>query len=367
MKIPVFNTYIHPSAFDKVQSVLSSTFLSEGKLVKEFEETLTTELGLVNPIALNSGTSALHLAVVLAGVQPGDEIICPAQTFVATGTAILQEKAIPIFADIQYETGNICPKSIEKKITEKTKAIMAVHWGGYPCDMEEIQTIAKKYNLILIEDAAHAIGATYKGKSIGAISDFTCFSFQAIKHITTGDGGALCCLNSEVAKQAFVRRWFGIDRANAQSSILGERQYNIKEVGYKYHLNDYGAALGLSNLEGFKERLQKRRQYAGVYTDALGKVPGIQLWERKPDRESAYWLYGFHVEKREDFIRAMGDRGLTASVIHQRIDRNSVFGGVKPDLANQAKFDETQIHIPMHDALTEENVDYIIRSIKEGW
>jgi perosamine synthetase len=367
MSIPIFNTYIHPSAAEKVSAVLSSTFLSEGKLVKEFEETLCNKLGLVNPIALNSGTSALHLALVLAGIQPGDEVICPAQTFVATGTAILQEKAIPVFADIQYETGNICPESIEEKITKKTKAIIAVHWGGYPCDLDEIHAIARKYNLAVIEDAAHAIGATYKGKPIGAISDFTCFSFQAIKHITTGDGGALCCLNDDTAKQCLIARWFGIDRANAQPSILGERQYNITNVGYKYHLNDYAAALGLANLEGFLDRLDKRRKYAQRYTNALIKVAGIQLFESKSDRQSAYWLYGFHVENREDFIRAMKDRGITTSVIHQRIDRNLVFGGINSDLTNQARFDETQIHIPMHDGLTEESVDYIITSIQQGW
>jgi perosamine synthetase len=367
MSISIFHTYIHPDAIGKVKYLLDSTFLSEGKLVKSFEETLTTELGIVNPVALNSGTSALHLALVLAGINPGDEVICPAQTFVATALVILQEKATPIFADIQYETGNICPKSLEEKITEKTRAIMAVHWGGYPCDMDEIHAIAKKHNLIVIEDAAHAIGATYKGKPIGAISDFTCFSFQAIKHITTGDGGALCCLNSDVAKQAIVSRWFGIDRANTQLSILGERQYNITHIGYKYHLNDYGAALGLANLEGFKARLEQRKKYAQTYTNALRKIAGIQLFESKPDRQSAYWLYGFHVKKREDFIRAMKDRGITTSVIHQRIDRNLVFGGINPNLINQARFDETQIHIPMHDALTDESVDYIIHSIQQGW
>lgn len=367
MNIPIFHTYIHPSAYEHVKEVLSSTFLSEGKLVKQFEETLCNKLGLTNPIALNSGTSALHLAVVLAKIQPGDEIICPAQTFVATGTAISQEKAIPIFADIQYETGNICPKSIEAKITEKTKAIIAVHWGGYPCDLDEIHTIARKYNLAVIEDAAHAIGATYKDKPIGAISDFTCFSFQAIKHITTGDGGALCCLKDEIANQSTIARWFGIDRANAQPSILGERQYNITNVGYKYHLNDYAAALGLANLAGFLDRLNQRRKYAQTYTNALTKIAGIQLFASKADRQSAYWLYGFHVENREDFIFAMKDRGITTSVIHQRIDRNSLFGGINSDLNNQARFDDTQIHIPMHDGLTEENVDYIINSIQKGW
>jgi perosamine synthetase len=365
--IPIFNTYIHPSAYEKVKLVLDSTYLSEGNLVKEFESKLTTELGLNNVVALNSGTSSLHLALILAGINQGDEVICPAQTFVASGLVILQERAVPVFADIQYDTGNIDPRSIELKITNKTKAIMGVHWGGYPCDMDEINRIAQKYNLIVIEDAAHALGATYKGSPIGTISDFTCFSFQAIKHLTTGDGGALCCKNKIDGNHAFIRRWFGIDRANSQPSILGERAYDIESVGYKYHMNDYAAALGLANLESFWERILRRRKIANLYRKELTSVPEIQLFESKPDRESAYWIFGFHVERREDFVRAMHARGITASVVHQRIDHNSCFGGVAKDLINQAKFDETQIHIPIHDGLTDENVGYIIDSIQKGW
>lgn len=367
MNISLFNTYINSSAFHKVKTVLSSTFLSEGQLVKEFEHALATNLNLVSPTLVNSGTSALHLALILSGLGSDDEVICPAQTFVASATAILQANAVPVFADIQYETGNLCPRSVEEKISHRTRAIMPVHWGGYPCDLEEIHAIARKYNLIVIEDAAHALGATYKGKPIGSLSDFTCFSFQAIKHLTTGDGGAVCCLDPQMSQKAITQRWFGIDRKNSSLSPLGERQYNITELGFKYHLNDYAAALGLANLEGFKDRLEQRRRYAQLYDSKLGKISGITPFQYKKDRESAYWLYGFHVERRDDFIAALKSRGIAASVVHQRIDRNSIFGGIKSDLVNQAKFDNSQIHIPMHDALTEETVNYIIESIQLGW
>ncbi|EKE02192.1 MAG: hypothetical protein ACD_20C00413G0016 [uncultured bacterium] len=365
--IGIFSTHINNTAFEKIKNVLESTFISEGNVVKEFEKELTEKLGCINPVAVNSGTSALHLALILANVTEGDEVICPAQTFVATALTVLQQKAIPVFADIQYETGNICPKSIEKKITAKTKAIVPVHWGGYPCDMDEIIQIAEKYNLIVIEDAAHAPGAEYKGRMIGSISNFTCFSFQAIKHITTGDGGAICCKNQKDSNNAIIKRWFGIDRANSIPSILGERRYDITGLGYKYHLNDYSAALGLTNLEDFKERLEKRRAIARLYRESLKNVTGITLFKEMEDRKSAYWLFGMHVEKRENLIKALKTKGIIASVVHQRIDKNSVFGGIREDLDNQKKFDETQIHIPMHDALTEENVEYIINSIKEGW
>jgi perosamine synthetase len=367
MEINIFNTYVSRTAKEKVAEVLYSTFLSEGRLVKEFENELKSVFGIINPVALNSGTTALHLALVSAEIKPGDEVICPAQTFVASAMVILQEKAIPVFADIQYETGNISPSSIEEKITKKTKAILVVHWGGYPCDMDEIHSIARKHKLIVIEDAAHALGAEYKGKPIGSISEYTCFSFQAIKHLTTGDGGALSCLNDSKTSEAFTARWFGIDRANSWPSVLGERKYDIKKLGYKYHLNDFAAALGLANLVGFQERMKRRRNFAITYENELNKIPGIKLFNYKSDRKSAYWLFGFHVEKREDFIKSLKDKGITASVIHQRIDRNSIFGGIRKDLENQAEFDETQIHIPIHDNLNEEKASYIIKTIKEGW
>lgn len=367
ISIPIFNTYIHPSALEKVQATLKSGFLSEGNLVREFENELSNQLGLINPVAVNSGTSALHLALIIAGIKPGDEVICPAQTFVASALAILYVGAIPKFVDIQYETGNISPQEIEKNITKKTKAVMIVHWAGYPCDLDEIQDIARKHNISVIEDAAHALGATYKNRAIGSISEFTCFSFQAIKHLTTGDGGAICCLNSTLTQKAFSNRWFGIDRNNSQPSILGERQYDISEIGYKYHLNNYSAALGIANLNGFKERLSRRREIAETYTRSFRNTSGISLFNYRRDRQSAYWLYGLHVENREDFILALKDKGVIASVVHQRIDRNSVFGGQNRSLHNQEKFDDTQIHIPIHDGLTDEDVNYIVDTIKRGW
>lgn len=365
--IPIFHTYIHPSSKKLVNDALETTLLSEGSKTKEFERQLSVTLGIKNPVAVNSGTSALHLAVVLAGIGPGDEVICPAQTFVASALVIIQQGAKPVFADINYNTGNIEPESIKQKISEQTKAIIAVHWGGLPCDMDEIHAIAKEHNLIVIEDAAHAPGATYRGRHIGSISDFTCFSFQAIKHVTTGDGGAIACGNSNKANEAFTRRWFGIDRANATPSPLGERKYDISLLGYKYHLNDYSASLGLANLSNISERLLWLRKTAAFYRDQLRNVPGIRLWDCPNDRESAWWLFGMHVEERNKFIEAMGAQGITASVVHQGIDHNSIFGGLDESLVMQRKFDKSQIHIPLHSGINEEEINYITDSIKKGW
>jgi perosamine synthetase len=366
--INFFNTYISGGAFDRVKEVLQNTFLSEGKIVAEFEKALTTKMGIINPVTLNSGTAALHLALVVAGIGHADEVIIPAQTFIATGLAVMMTGATPVFADIQYATGNIDPQDVLLKISKNTKAIIPVHWGGYPCDMDELNSIAREHNLLIIEDAAHAIGATYKSNCIGSISDMTCFSFQAIKHLTTGDGGALACKNAGHFEKAMALRWFGIDRKNTSIGLLGEREYDLTELGYKYHLNNYAAALGIANIETLATNLKRRREIASLYDTELENVKGIQLLNYKTDRQSAYWLYGFHVENRVEFMRKLQSVGIPASVVHVGIQRNQVFTHEsKHSLPIQNKFDNTQVHIPVHNELNDEHVFNIVNTIKSGW
>jgi perosamine synthetase len=362
----MFNTTISEESKILVKKSLDTTLISAGKKADEFESNLKL-FGLNRPVTVNSGTSALHLALAAAGVGKGDEVILPAQTFIATGLAILHQKAKPVFADIDYMTGNICPDSISKKITNKTKVIMVVHWGGYPCDMDEILLIAKKHNLIVIEDAAHAFGSEYKNKTIGSISDYTCFSFQAIKTLTTGDGGAVCSLTEKREKQLKKLRWFGIDRDVDKSDILGERVYDLQEIGYKYHMNDISAAIGLGNLKTINNKLNKVNMIAQKYRDKLYNINGIELFENKKDRKSSNWLFGMHVVRRKDFIKKLKDNNITSSVVHVGIDKNSIFGGKDKSLTNQRKFDLTQIHIPIHSDLTNNDVEHIIKTIKSGW
>lgn len=361
------DTYISEKAIALANEVLRSGYVSAGKYADKFEDELASRLGMVNPVTVNSGTSALYLALAVAGVGPGDEVILPAQTFIATGLTVLMHYATPVFADIQYKTGNIDPESIRRKITEKTKAVMPVHWAGYPCDLDEINDIAREHDLAVIEDAAHALGATYKGRPIGAVSRFTAFSFQAIKHLTTVDGGALCCLDEDDLYWAKRRRWFDIDRENSKPSELGERVYDAEQTGYKCHMNDLSAAIGLGNLDDFPMKLKRRTEIGGIYREALKDVPGLQLFEYRDDRESAYWLFTVLVERRADFIRKLKEKGVPASVMHLRIDNNSVFGGIRPDLDVQARFDEEQVSIPVHSSLTDEDLELVISEIKKGW
>lgn len=362
-----FRTYVAPQAGPAVADVIASGWLSEGRMVRRFEEQLQGDLRIHEPVAVNSGTAALHLALAVAGVGQGDEVIVPPQTFVASALVVLMQGARPVFADIDPTTGNLSPAAFERAIGERTRAVMPVHWGGYPCEMDEIGAIAARHGVVVVEDAAHALGATYRGHPVGALSHFTAFSFQAIKHLTTGDGGAVCCADPEDAREARARRWFGIDRANSPASLLGERQYSLTSVGFKYHMNDVSAALGLANMAGLGARLERRREIGTTYRRALADVPGLTLLASEDDRTHAYWLFTLLVERRDDFIRKLASYGIPTSVVHQRIDRHPVFGGERPELQGQAYFDAHQIAIPVHDGLSDADVRCVIDTIRSGW
>ena len=362
-----FHTHISTRARELADETLRSGWVSEGRMVRRFETEMTARLGLANPVAVNSGTSALHLALSVAGIGRGDEVILPAQTFVATGLAVLMLGAKPVFSDIEPTTGNIDAGAIEREVTDRTRAVIPVHWGGYPCDLDAVNTVAVRHGAAVIEDAAHALGAAYRDRPVGAVSRFTAFSFQAVKHLTTGDGGALCCTLDADARAARACRWFGIDRDASSPTILGERNYDISTLGYKHHMNDLAAAVGLGNLEDFTTRLARRRENGRRYREGLEGVPGLALPASEQDRTHAYWLFTVLVDRREDLIRMLGARGIPASVVHLRIDRNSIFGGRRDDLPGQAEFDRRQVSLPVHEGLTDEEIGSVIDAVRSGW
>jgi perosamine synthetase len=366
--ISLFKTSVDESVIQNVVQTLRSGWISEGQQVKAFEETFSKKFGMPHSLALNNGTAALHLAVIGAGVVVGDEVITTTQTFVATALAILYAGGRPVFADIQPGGPNINPQDIERKITSKTKAIIVVHYGGYPCDMDEINDIAHRHGgICVIEDAAHALGALYKGQPVGNLGRFGIFSFQAIKQLTTGDGGMLICREPHDYERAYRQRWFGIDRAGRQQSELGQPEWDIAEIGYKYHMNDIAASMGLSQLELFPASQQRRLILNSLYRQELKSTSGLQLLEEKPERSGACWLFTIRVKHRLDFIKAMKSRGIEAAVWHQRIDKNSLFGGLREDLPNQMVFNEQQVSIPLRDSLVDHEVEQILKSVKAGW
>ncbi len=368
-KIDFFYTHISPQAAELVGQVLRSTWVGQGPMVRRFEQELAG-WGLQNPVAVNSCTAALHLALLAAGVGPGDEVVLPPQTFIATGMAVLAAGARAVFADIDPRTGNLDPEDLSRCITERTRAVIVVHWAGLPAALDRIAQVAQAHNLVVIEDAAHAFGAKYRGRPIGAISPFACFSFQAIKHFTCGDGGAVCSPDAKLAAAVRRRRWFGIDKENVRRNRYGGRELNVNELGLKYHMNDIAAAVGVANLEAFAPRLRRRQQIGRWYRQHLASVPGVELLDLPAECEHAYWLFPLLVEDRDGFVQKLAQHGIPTSMVDTRIDTNPVFEQTpqqRERLQGQARFEARQIHIPLHDALSDEQVEHILRVIASGW
>ena len=362
--INLFHPYIPGKAIQEVSEILKGRWIGQGPKVDAVEEKFSKKFNSPYSITVHAGTAALHLALRLTGVEEGDEVISTPMTCTATNIPILYSKSKVVFADIQENSLNIDPEDIKRKITAKTKAIMAVHWAGYPCDMEEIMNIAREYNLKVIEDAAHALGARYQDQYVSSIGDYTCFSFQAIKQITSVDGGMLTVKNEDEYKRAKLLRWYGIDR-EFKGDIYWK--YQIKEVGYKYHMNDVAAIILDRQLDIVDNILRRRKEIADKYLNELKDVPGLTLLERKHDRESGNWLFTMYVDKKEDFQKKLKENEIESHMVHIRNDICPIFGGKKQDLPVMNKVEDKYVSIPLHNHLTDENVDKIIKVIKSGW
>jgi perosamine synthetase len=353
-----------PKSVDKpLLDVLHSGFIGQGKKVDEFEKKLGLYFGNRKVLTLNSGTSGLHLALRLANVGHGDEVISTPMTAVATNTPILAAGAKIVWADINPITGLIDPQAIEKKITPKTKAIIMVHYGGIPCDIDAINAIAKKYNLKTIEDGAHAIGAEYKGLKIGNHSDFIMFSLQAIKHFTTVDGGLLLCKDQSDYERGKLLRWYGIDRDEKRKEFRCEE--DIVEYGYKYHMNDISATIGIEQLKYIDEIVGKHVDNQEYYDRTLQNIKDVVVIKKPNESKSSSWLYTLHIDKRDLFSAWMGKQGIMTSRVHERNDKHTAFKESQCDLPGVDAFNATQVSIPVGWWIAEEDRRFIASKIKE--
>lgn len=364
--IPLFKVFMSEEAIQAASETLRSGYIGQGPRVDLFENKLKSYLSSSNVLTLNSGTAALHLALRLAGVAHGDEVISTPMTCMASNVPILANGARIVWADIDPKTGNISVEDVQKKITSKTKAIICVDWAGYPCDLEELQAIANKSNIKLIEDAAHGFGSLYKGKFVGGLVDYTCFSFQAIKHLTTVDGGALVCKNDEDHKRGKLLRWYGIDRDGPKVDFRCEE--DVLEYGYKFHMNDVNASIGFQQLQFIGSILSAHRSNAAFYDQAFGQLhsKGLELLNYKPDRTSSYWLYTIRVKNRLSFMQKMKEKRITVSQVHARNDSHTVFKSFKTHLPGVDEFVKDQVSIPVGWWLTVEERDYIAKSVIEA-
>ena len=366
--IVLFYPHVSELAKKSVIETLDSRWIGQGPKVKLFEENFSKKFGSNSPaIAVGSGTDALHLSYILAGLKPGDEVIAPVFTCTATNIPFLYMGVKIKFADIDVSTMNIDTNHVHQLMSDKVKAIICVHYGGLPCDMDELKSIADEWNIPIIEDAAHAVGAKYKGVDIGSISDFTIFSFQAIKHITTGDGGMLIIKDKELVDKAERIRWFGIDRKAKQEGIW---ENDILEIGYKYQMTDIAAAMGIVSLDEFDDQSKLRKILFQTYAEELANCDRLRVvGSGFTDREHAAWLFTVIVEDRYKLQEKLRDNKIESNQVHFRNDRYSIFkeftDGKK--FPNMDKVEDDYLVLPLHTKMTVEDVKRVCSVIKSGW
>ena len=351
--IPIFYPHIPKNAKKSISKVLSSRWIGQGPLVDDFEKKFSNQFCDKMPvIAVGSGTDALHLAYILSNIKKDDEIICPVFTCTATNIPLLYIGAKIKFADIDPKTLNISIESVEKLITKKTKAIVFVNYGGILNNLEKLNKIAKKNKIILIQDAAQSLGARYKRKSITKYSDFTIFSFQAIKHITSGDGGALTVRNKLHEKKGKRIRWFGIDRPKKQG---GTWENDIKEVGYKYQLTDLGACLLLDSMREYKSIRSHRNSIYKTYLKYIiqnKKIKCVQSIDK--NAEEVMWLFTVITPYKDLLQKKLRERNIETNQVHFRNDRYSIFKKFSQNktFKNMDIIQDKYLVLPMHTKMT---------------
>ena len=364
-EIRLWSAYVPEKTGAEVEKTMRSKWINTGKQEALLRKNFSEKFNIPYVVATNSGTSSLRASLAMLGVGPGDEVVSTPYTFIATNTSILEQGAIPVFADIQYETLDIDPESIVKKITNKTKAIMCVHYGGNACEMDAIRKIGRDYNLPIIEDSAHAIGSKYKGDYIGAKGDIITFSLQAIKIITSGDGGMITTPNEEYYKQLKKYVWFGVDREDKKTTPIDPLPEEIDILGFKYNMNDITATIGLVGLKHLDEALARRKEIGDRYRRDLVNCSKVKLVYIPPENVVNFQIFPVHVQNRSKFADFMRERGIFINVNNRRNDRYKIFGGLRNDLPNLARADEDTILIPLHCDLSDADVEKIISSIKE--
>ena len=363
---PLFKVYMADSVEAAIKKTLYSGYIAEGENVSRLTQAVSEFIGNPNTILLNSCTSVLTVAFRLAGVGPGTEVISTPLTCVASNVPILELGGIPVWADSDPETGMVNPDDIEHLISERTKAICVLHKEGDPARLDEILSIAKKHNIKVVEDCAHAFGAKYKGVKIGNHGDYACFSFQAIKHMTTGDGGALACKSKEDFSRAKRLKWFGVDRENPEGGNPWLR--DVKEWGYKFNMNDIAATIGLENIK-HTEKLNACFHRNGVlFTKLLKNIPGVTLIKRDLKNDySIFWAYCIIVENRGALIEKLAREGVASGQIHPRNDVYSMFSMSKRHLPNVDAFSERELSLPCGWWVDEDEVGRICDIIRRGW
>jgi perosamine synthetase len=365
-KIPLFKVFIPIEAERNVIETLHSGYLSESKNTEIFTNLFSEYIGNKNTLMVNSCTSALHLAYVLSGVKKGTEVISTPLTAIASNLPVKWLGGSLKWADVNPNTGMIDPDDISKKITNKTVAILVLHKDGDLADMTNILKVAEKYNVKVIEDAAHAVGAQSNGRKVGTMGDFTCFSFQAIKQLSTGDGGALACKFEDDYLKARRLKWFGVDKANKGTANPWYR--DVTDVGYKYDLMELNASIGIAQIPHIQRLVDIAYENGQAFTRELEGVDGIRILSRSSQDHPTYWAYTLLADNRDALIEKLNSYGVDAMQIHPRNDKWSIFEkSTEGELPGVDKFHSSEISIPCGWWVTQEDREFIVNIIKGGW
>ncbi len=362
---PLFYPYISKKSLKSVSNVLKTRWIGQGPLVDLLEKVFVKKFAKSNEcIAVGSGTDALHLAYILSNLDKGDEVIAPVFTCTATNIPLLYHDINIKFADVDPKTMNISLDHVEKLITKKTKAIIFVNYGGIPCDLKKLNQLKKKYNLILIQDAAQSLGSKYKNKNIAEYADFTIYSFQAIKHITSGDGGILAFKNKKLLEKSRRIRWFGIDRIKKQG---GTWENDIKEVGYKYQMTDISARLLLDSIQEFPKIISHRRKIFETYKKYLSKNSNVEVLDTiDKSLTNSFWLCTILVKnKRVALQKYLRKHKIETNQVHFRNDRYSIFKKYikKNSCPNMDKIENNYLVIPMNKKISIKDAKFIAEKI----
>ena len=373
--IPYGHQSIDKSDIQAVVQVLKSDRITQGPIIDKFENALAKFVGAKYAVCVSSGTAALHAACIASGIESGDEVIVPTLSFVATANCVLYCGAKPVLVDVYEETLTINVEEAEKKITKKTKVIIAVDFAGHPADWDKLRKLAQKHNLILIDDAAHALGSVYKEKSIGSIADLTAFSFHPVKTITTGEGGAIATNSEALYGRLKKFRHHGIEKDKKNDKKYGSWYYEINNLGYNYRITDLQAALGLSQLKKIKKNIKVRRFLWNRYKEKLNNLKAIDLPIEKDNVVSAWHIYPIRLNNKAkksrrkvfDFLKKVGIGVQVHYIpIHLFNLYRRKFGYKRGDFPVAEEYYDNALTLPLFPALKSQEQDYVIRKVKEA-
>lgn len=349
-----------------VSEVFKSAWLGMGDKVKGFEDELSKMLGGASVVTVNTGSTALHIALEAVGVREGDEVITPSLTFVAAAQAITALGAKPVFCDVDQETLNLSIEDVKRKISDKTKVIMPMHYRGQPCDMDEILDLAKKHNLRVIEDAAHAFGSKYKGKLVGSFGDIACFSFDPIKNITCGEGGAVVMADKQLTEILMQKRILGIDK-DTWSRYRNERSwfYDVVRQGYRYHMSNINAAIGLAQLKKLSKFIQRKNQIAQKYDREFSSLKEIGLLKTDYS-QTAMFTYVIRVKNnRDSLMDYLKQQGISSGIHYIPSHLFTYYQSFKSSLPVTEEAYRQILTLPLYYDMSGEEVDQVIKAVKQ--